>query len=547
MKSAQKIFLRDLLLIFLLVLSLAIYLYSPVLSDPYRFHNNWRQSPHWISLEKQNFHPDDLLLRYAEFNTSPFGDWLYKTLALTGHDIIWGKLNTILFFTAMVLLIFIIGRKLYNRWAGWIAVVIILFFPSIFKEFSGGFMSALSAPLLCLTLMVIATRKWIWAVPLLAFQAISYPMVAVHSGMIFLVDILINDRKQMFNRLEWRNKYLPLLLAILISVALMSGKYLESQHEFGQLVTRTEIQDRDAFKWEGRYPLIPVKSLWFQLEERWFDWFHLLLFLIPFYFLAKGFFRLPRGLPALFISSLIMYVLADIFLMKLYIPDRYLHYSLPIFMALAGGNWWARAFDQKSNRSRILSLGRFHLPVRPVILSGIVVAGLGFMEFRTEFVPGQKTDNYNSVKLYRYIRKLPGRPMLAMHPRRASNIPTLTGKSVLISEELGHPWWTEYWNKTEIRTKDFFRAYYATEPDTIRAFIKRYDIGYWVVEPRHFSYRYLKRRKQYYMEPFDRWMQQEMQLSPTALLNRLPRAQWEFYDGRYYVISSARLLDWLND
>ena len=317
MKSAEKTFLRDFLLVFLLVLSLAIYLYGPVLSNPNQFHNNWRQSPHWISPEKQNFHPDDLLLRYAEFNTSPFGDWLYKTLALTGRDIIWGKLNTILFFVAMVLLIFIIGRKYYNRWAGWIAVVIILFFPSIFKEFSGGFMSALSAPLLCLTLLVIATRKWVWAIPLMAIQSLAYPMVAVHSGMIFLIDILINDRKQLFNRFEWRNKYLPLLLAALVSVTLMSGKYLESQHEFGQLVTWSEIQDRDAFKWEGRYPLIPVKSLWFQLEERWFNWFHLSLFLIPFYFLAKGAFRLPRGLPALFFGSLIMYVLADIFLMKL--------------------------------------------------------------------------------------------------------------------------------------------------------------------------------------------------------------------------------------
>lgn len=536
---------RDLLLIILLVLSLTIYLYGPVISDPYRFHNNWRQSPHWISPEKQNFHPDDLILRYAEFNTSPLGNWLYKTLALTGHDIIWGKMNTILFFMAMVLIVFIIGRKFYNRRAGWIAVVIILFFPSIFKEFSGGFMSGLSALLLCLTILVIETRKWVWAIPLMAFQSLAYPMVAVHTGMIFLVDILLNDRKLLLNRPEWKNKYLPLLLAVLISVAFMSGKYLESQHEFGQLVTRMEIQDRDAFKWEGRYPLIPVKSLWFQLEERWFNWFHLLLFLIPFYYLAKGVFRLPRGLPALFFGSLIMYVLADIFLMKLYIPDRYLHYSLPIFMALAGGHWWARAFDQEIDRPRKFSLGRFRLPVQPVILAGIVVVGLGAMEFRTELKPGLKTDHYGSGKLYQYLRKLPGQPMLAMHPRRASDIPTLTGKSVLISEELGHPWWTEYWDNTVVRTEDFFRAYYTTDPDTIRAFVKRYNIDYWVVEPRHFSFRYLRRRNQYYMEPFDRWMRRELHPAPTALLNHLPRGQWEFFDGRYYVISSSRLLNWL--
>ena len=531
----KKRVLRDALIVFVAAVCVALYLHWPAFVESDRFHDNWRQCPHWIAPESQQYHPDDLLVRYAEFNTSPGGDWIYRTLALTGGDLIWGKINAVLFFAVTVLCVFITGRAMHSRSGGILAAVLFVFFPCIFKEYSGGFMSALSAPLLCLTVLSLVRGTWWWAVILMAAGSLIYPMVAIHSGMIYLIDVLIRDRKRLFDGHLWKMKYIPLIIAALLSVSILSGKYIASGHEFGDLVSRNHIADRVEFTDAGRYPLIPVPSLWDQLAEHWGNWFHLALFLTAYFFLAKGVFRLPRGLYALLISSLCLYVLADIFLMRLYIPDRYLHFAVPMFMALAGGYWLALVGEREGGRKIVMSI------------IAVVLIGVGIWEFHGEFEQGQKTWRYQRHDLYAYVRSLPGRPMIAVHPKRGSEIPLMTGKSVLISKELSHPWWTEYWEIMTERTRDFFRAYYATDGDDIGAFVEKYGISYWIIQQRHFTARYISRKRRLYMEPFDRWIKKNLHPSKEAILNHVPRKYRLFDNGRYIVISSEGLMRWLDD
>ncbi len=531
----NKILLRDAVIIFVAALCVGLYLHWPAFVQSDRFHDNWRQSPHWIAPESQNYHPDDLLIRYAQFNASPGANWIYKTLARTGADIIWGKINAVLFFALTVLSAFITGRAMHNRSSGMIAALIFVFFPCIFKEYSGGFMSALSAPLLCLTVLSLVRGKWWWAVILMVVEGFIYPMAAIQSGMIYLIDVLIHDRKRLFDRHMWKIKYVPLLIAALLSVTIISGKYIASNHEFGDLVSRSEIGERAEFTKAGRYPLIPTPPLWDQMGEQWGTWFHLALFLTAYFFLAKRIFLLPRGLYALLISSMFLYFLADIFLMKLYIPDRYLHFAVPLFMALAGGYWLALVFEREGRRKIV------------IYLIAIVLIGVGIWEFHAEFKQGQKTWRYKRHDLYAYVRSLPDRPMIAIHPQQGSEIPLMSGKSVLISRELSHPWWTDYWEIIAERTRDFFRAYYTTDEDEIRAFITKYGISYWIIQPRHFTSRFLFRRKGLYIEPFNTWIKDNLRPSGRAILHNIPNNYKLFDNGRYVVISSEGLMRWLDD
>ncbi|MCP4404975.1 MAG: hypothetical protein GY801_47695, partial [bacterium] len=221
----QRFIGKDVFIVLLISLLFGVFLHWKTFVQADRFHDNWRQSPHWTDPQNQQFHPDDLLIRYAHFNTSPFADILYKTLAHTGIDIFWGKVNAVLFFAFAVISVFVAGRAAGDRVSGWIATILFLFFPCVFKNFVGGFMSGLSGLFPGVTIYIIFRKKWWWAVPLLSLEAFIYPMVAVQSGIMFVCDYLFHDVKKTFNVVLWKTKFLPLLLAAVISFSVMSMKY----------------------------------------------------------------------------------------------------------------------------------------------------------------------------------------------------------------------------------------------------------------------------------------------------------------------------------
>ena len=136
--------LRGEVLVLLTALVVGVFVHRPALLEADRFHDNWRQSPHWISPERQSFHPDDLLLRYARFNTAPLTTAGYSLLARTGIDLYWGKVTALLFFVLTALCVFVTGRAMTDRVGGGAAAVLFLFFPCMFYEFSGGFANGLS-------------------------------------------------------------------------------------------------------------------------------------------------------------------------------------------------------------------------------------------------------------------------------------------------------------------------------------------------------------------------------------------------------------------
>ncbi len=76
MRLLRAIFARDVPIVTLLAASWGTYLHWPALTNPLRFDNNWRQAPHWISPDRRFFHPDDAMLRFAEYGTSWFADLL---------------------------------------------------------------------------------------------------------------------------------------------------------------------------------------------------------------------------------------------------------------------------------------------------------------------------------------------------------------------------------------------------------------------------------------------------------------------------------------
>jgi hypothetical protein len=526
----------------LLAAASGIYQHWPALTNPLRFDNNWRQAPHWISPDRAAFHPDDAMLRFAEFGTSQVADLIYQTLALTGQDLLWGKVNAILFFVAFIAVAFLVGRAMGGRLVGWTAALLLLTAPSIFREFGGGFMDGLSASMLALAVLIIVTEKWKWSVPLIAFQTLQYPMVAIHSGMIFLVDALVHDRRKMLDPKEWRRKYGYLTIAAVVMGLLIAAKYLVD-HGFGELATRATMGGLPEFRPGARSVLLPVSPLFRQIEGRLFDAFHLVLFLFAFAHVGKRALRLPRGLIGLLLGSIVMYQIADLALFRFYFPNRYMHFSFPLFLALASGYWVKTVLSEA--RERAMPDGAH--PMRrwaAVGVVGVVLLVVGYREYGRSARQGQTSVEFTDVGLYEWVEQLPGRPMIVLDPAEASQIPVITGKSVFIMQELSQPYWSNHWDLAVDRTQDFYTAYYATDPLEIIRFTEENDIDYWIVQPEHFSRPFLATVR-IAPEPFGSWVRAELDPGPDAVLAGLDESVAEYADREYLGISSEALIEWL--
>ena len=281
-----------------------------------------------------------------------------------------------------------------------------------------------------------------------------------------------------------------------------------------------------------------------QIENRLFDGFHLVLFLFAFAQLGKRALRLPRGLSGLLFGSIVMYVLADVFLFRFYFPNRYLHFSFPLFLALAGGYWIDALLTQA--RQRVLPEGAHPLlRWRSLAIVGSVLLVLAVRDYDASWRPGGATLAFRDVELYTWVEQLPGRPLIALHPEAASAIPVITGKSTFIMYELSQPYWSAHWELVERRTKDFFSAYFAEDPQTVIDFTRENGIDYWVVQPRHYEASYLDSGNLLAYRPFGGWIRDDLAPTPNAVLAGLDAGAAEYADERYLGISSDALVRWL--
>lgn len=521
------------------------YLSGPQLRDPDRFHDNWRQSPCWVNPAQQRFQSDDILIRYTRFNNSPFSSLLYTTISAHHGDAIrWGKIIGLLYFTLTAVGIYVTGCALSGRVSGWTAAVVWLFFPCVFKDFPGGFESALTYLLLALTVLAVHQRRWMAAGLLVVCESFIYPPAMVQSAMLVALDVLLTDRRTLGSGRFWREKGAVLLLAAVLACGVLKVRYAGMRHGFGHVTNRVEIDHRVEFTRAGRSNILPVPSLWERVCDYWADGFHVTLFLCAVLVLGKKTFRLPRGLYALLGSAVVLYWLADVFLLRLYFPERYVRRALPVFAALTAG-WWMSALAARWSAFRAPPRPATSLEERSLFpaLVGLLLA-VGLTCFTDTYRPGQHTVRYARHELYAALRRLPDRPLIAAYPRVASELPLLTGKSVLVAMELSHPWWTEYWKVIDRRTRDFFRAYYAKDPETIRAFLDKYPVDYVLVDRRYYAPRTLGRRR-VYMEPFNSWVFRNLDPWQGNLLAQVPPRYHVFDDGRFFLVAAPDLRDWL--
>jgi hypothetical protein len=473
------------------------------LANPFIINDDVRQQLYWMQQwQDPALFRGDFLTGYARHYV-PWGvKGLYWAASCLVSPLYFAKLLPGFLFVFLAVCLFKIGARLSEVRLGWMMAATFWLMPFFLDNLAGGLARSFAAPLLALFwLSWQAERPWAMGAALL-LQALFIPyifLVAAPAALLsWLLARLGRDRPPPFPAQAGHFLLLGLGAAVVLAMNLQF-----STDGYGPLVSVKEMVNHPEFYAHGRYQLLPEPSLLWDLISPW-------EFISPFrewgpvagaltcagllVLWAAGVRHLDwptwrqrlKPLWYLGLASLVLYFLARLFLAKLFIPDRYLLYTLNLFycLLLALGLKAALRVDRWPRHLAILAL--------------VAAAGLGAWR-----LAGVGLKDYSAYRpLYAALAETNQDALIAGHPNLMDTIPTFARRRAFATYELAHPWSRGYWAKLKPRLADLFRAYYAADPREVVAFCRKYGIAYLIVDDRHFTPAFLKGG--YFLFPCDR-------------------------------------------
>ena len=463
------------------------------LANPLIINDDVRQQLYWMQQwQDPALFPGDFLTGYARAYV-PWGlQGLYWLASWWVSPLTFSKLLPGFQFVFLAFCLFKIGTNLSDRRLGWTMVACFWLMPFFLDNLAGGLARSFAAPLLALFwLGWQARRPWVMGGALL-LQALFIPYIFLVAAPASLLAWLL-ARLGRDNPPPFPAQAVHFVLLGLGAVLVVAINFQFSADGYGPLVRAQEMVNHPEFYAHGRYPFLPEASLLWEFISPW-------EFIPPFQewgpvaggltcagllaLLAVGFRRLDwpsfrQGLkPAgyLGLSSLVLYFLARLFLLKLFVPDRYLMYTLNLFTCLFLALGLKTAL-QVERWPRLLA-----------ILVLVAVAGLG--AWRLQGVGLKDYSAYQAV--YAALVSTPKGVLIAGHPNLMDTIPTFAQRRAFATYELAHPWSRGYWAQLKPRLVDLFKAYYAADPQEVIAFCQKYGIAWLIVDDRHFTPSFLQ-------------------------------------------------------
>jgi hypothetical protein len=463
------------------------------LNHSFIINDDVRQQLYWMQQwQDPALFQGDFLTGYARAYV-PWGvKGLYWLASCWLSPLYFSKLLAGFLFVFLAICFFKIGTRLADRRLGWAMVACFWLMPFFLDNLSGGLSRSFAAPLLALFwLGWLAQRPWVTGAALL-LQALFIPYIFLVAAMAALLAWTMarlgRDRPPPFPA---QAAHFCLLALGAVLVAALNLQF--SADGYGPLVRAQEMVNHPEFYAHGRYPILPEPSLWWELISPWEsiapfrEWGPVAGALVCaglLALLAAGLRRLDwsawrqRLTPAWYLgaASLALYFLARLFLLKLFVPDRYLIYTLNLFYCL------------------VLALGvqtalrTARWPRSAAILALVAMAALG--AWRLQGVGLKDYSAYRAV--YTALAETPKDALMAGHPNLMDTIPTFAQRRAFATYELAHPWSRGLWAQLQPRLTDLFKAYYAADSQEVVAFCRKYDIAFLLVDDRHFTPAFLK-------------------------------------------------------
>jgi len=493
----------DAALVFVLSALVFVVAHRHGLFSPFVINDDARQQIYWMQrFRDAALYPASLLNDYAAAYVPAGVKALYLTASPFFEALFFSKLLTGLLFCLTAVAFFLIGRTVDGRILGYACAASVWLLPFFLKGISGGLSRSFAPPLLAFFLLAWLRGSRSGMALVLAVQALTIPYMCVLCAASCTLGAAVSRLR--------RNgpppfPARPVDLAVLAACAgaVYALNHSLSAAGFGPLATAADMAGNPVFSAAGRLDLYPLPNPFFDLVYTPFEGIGLFLDmgLVPGILslaaiaavAALGARRADYGpvlaslRPAayLVLASLGMYLAARVLALRLFVPDRYVSYSLNMLYALG------LAFLFCAALAPVLR--------RPGGKAGLLLLAMGLGAWR--LTDAGLYDYGDQAALFTAARQTPADAVFAGHPEIMDNVLTFGRRNVQASFELAHPWLTGYWRQYEPRLSDLFAAYYASDAQTVRDFASKYGVDYLVVNEADFSREFLAGRP--FFAPFD--------------------------------------------
>ncbi len=476
---------NDWLLVGLLSLLVFAVAHRHGFASPFVVNDDVRQQLFWMArwLDPA-LYPPDLLNQYASAYVPAGVKALYfAAVAGLGLDpLLVSKLVTGGLFLVTALAFFGLGAALEGRTLGFFAASMAWLMPFFLKNISGGLSRGFAAPLLALFLLAWMRRNGRGMAAVLLAQAVCIPYIAILSAGCACLDALLarlTDRPPApFPTRPWHA-----LVLLATAVLVWSLEHGMAASGFGPLADRKTLSLGPEFSAAGRLELWPLPHPFFDLVYWPFEgiglfldiglWSGIVSLVVLAPVVVYGARRTPwrelapkiRPAAMLLAGSLTLYVLARAIALRLFVPDRYISYTINLLYALGLAVVLRHALSGALAR-------RFGPPL--LLLLAVAVGAVRLTD-------ASLYDYRADAPLYAAVRALPKDARIAGNPELLDTILTFGRRNVLASFELAHPWSLGYWAAFMPRLAHQVEAYYAKDPATVLEFARVYGITHMVV------------------------------------------------------------------
>jgi len=459
--------------------------------SPCVINDDLRQQLYWMARWLDaSLYPPDLLGDYsAAYVPVGLKALYYPLVAGLGIDpLLASKLVSGGLFVLLALSLFGLGIALEGRTLGFFTAAMAWLMPFFLKNISGGLSRGFAGPLLALFLLVWVRRRDAAMAAVLLVQALCIPYIAILCAGCACLDAVwgrLTDRAAApFPARPWHG----VVLAVAAGLVWVTNRTVTGS-DFGPLVGHALLSTQPEFTAAGRLELFPLPNPFFDLIYWPFESIGLFLDIGLFTGIASlvmlapvvvyGARRTPwlalahKARPAVMLlaGSLALYLMARAVALLLFVPDRYISYSINLLYALL------LAIVLRHALSGLLArrLSGAVLILLAVGLGAWRLTNVGLYDYTAE------------EPLYAAIRELPKDALIAGNPEVLDNVLTFGRRNVVASFELAHPWSQGYWRRYMPRLGHQAEAYYAKDAATVIDFARFYGVTHIVVREADFT------------------------------------------------------------
>jgi hypothetical protein len=498
--------------------------------NPYHFNDDARQQIAPFVLMSQSVPPS----YSSEYYTQVFSPSGFRLLYEWGGKVFSPQiLSKILPYLLAVVMYLCIALSAW-RLGGWLSCCLSLLLAlsaDIFMaRMMGGLPRSFAFPCIAATILFLIEGRAVYLALITVLGATFYPTAGLISAFSLVLLLFVMPERFRGDTEKWDlKKRMFCVFAVAVISVTITAPQIISGKDYGQRIGTEQLEGFPESGPGGRYgegdhpPFASLMSsvqkygvLAFYGEPAFIDSLSLhssqyLMIVLDFiavfsllviFFGVKAEWNLDSKYSRAFILlpvCFIWYFSADILYPHLFLPERFLTYSLPVFIivlfpaCLLSLLNRLRIFEQKKQNASGLAISISVLFF--VVAGGVGIGTSGYSVRVDDWQP-----------LYERIGQLPKQSVIAGWPGGpVENIPYLSARNVLITYETHQAFHTNYALEMRRRMDALIDAYFAIDESPLITLWKQFGVDFLLLDLRHYK------EKAYYFRPFDTTLDRAIQ------------------------------------